>query len=65
MDKPFLLMVAGPNGSGKTTLTQWLRERGIELGDYINPDDIARELDGADDARAAGAQVSADRRREE
>lgn len=57
-------MVAGPNGSGKTTLTQWLRERGVEFGEYINPDDIARELDGSEIARAAEAQAIADRRRE-
>jgi predicted ABC-type ATPase len=37
-------MVAGPNGSGKTTLTRWLQRRGVEFGEYINPDDIARTL---------------------
>lgn len=37
-------MVAGPNGAGKTTLTKWLREQGVDFGEYINPDDIAREL---------------------
>src|ERR1700692_325435 len=57
-------MVAGPNASGKTTLTRWLRERRVEFGEYINPDDIARELDGSEIARAAEAQAIADRRRE-
>jgi predicted ABC-type ATPase len=63
LDQPFLLMVAGPNGSGKTTLTRMLVERGVELGEYINPDDIARDLSGSDFERAARAQVIADRRR--
>jgi predicted ABC-type ATPase len=56
-------MVAGPNGSGKTTLTRLLVERRIELGEYINPDDIARELAGSDLERAVQAQVIADERR--
>ena len=56
--------MAGPNGSGKTTLIQRLRERGVGLGEYINPDDIAGELEGLYDARVAEAQSIADRRRE-
>ena len=40
-------MIAGPNGAGKSTLTRLLRERGIEFGEYINPDDIAMELTGS------------------
>jgi predicted ABC-type ATPase len=36
-----MTMVAGPNGSGKTTLTRHLAARGIDLGIYINADDIA------------------------
>jgi predicted ABC-type ATPase len=64
LDEPFLLMVAGPNGAGKTTLVNLLRAQGIDLGEYINPDDIARELTGAYDARVRQAQGIADRRRE-
>jgi predicted ABC-type ATPase len=64
LDAPFLLIVAGPNGSGKTTLTRLLRERGIDFGEYINPDDIALELRGSDEARVAEAQREADRRRD-
>ena len=64
MDQPFLLMVAGPNGAGKTTLTEFLRRQEIDFGEYINPDDIARDLEGSYDARVAEAQVIADRRRE-
>jgi predicted ABC-type ATPase len=58
-------MIAGPNGAGKTTLTKLLRQRGIDFGEYINPDDIARELEGPYDIRVAKAQIIADRRREE
>lgn len=64
MADPFLLIVAGPNGAGKTTLVQTLRQNGVEFGEYINPDDIARELQGSYDDRVRQAQVIADRRRE-
>jgi predicted ABC-type ATPase len=57
-------MVAGPNGAGKTTLVRTLRQTGVEFGEYINPDDIARELPGSYDDRVRQAQVIADRRRE-
>ncbi|WP_261849223.1 zeta toxin family protein [Pectobacterium araliae] len=39
-------LVAGPNGSGKTTLTKELRETyAVPLGQYLNPDDIAKHID--------------------
>jgi predicted ABC-type ATPase len=57
MDQPFMLMIAGPNGSGKTTLTRWLRERDVDFGEYINPDDIAEELSGSYDQRTTQAQA--------
>lgn len=42
---PRLRLIAGPNGSGKTTLTRQLREHfTIPLGQYLNPDDIARHI---------------------
>ena len=63
MDNPFLLMIAGPNGAGKTTLVQGLRRQGTEFGEYINPDDIADELDGTYDERVKQAQTIADSRR--
>jgi predicted ABC-type ATPase len=62
---PFLLMVAGPNGAGKTTLVRTIRQMGVEFGEYINPDDIATELQGSYDERVRQAQAIADRRREE
>jgi predicted ABC-type ATPase len=64
LDKPFLAMVAGPNGSGKTTLTRLLRARGVQFGEYINPDDIADSLIGTYSARVARAQAVADRHRD-
>jgi len=64
LQQPFLLMIAGPNGSGKTTLIRKLRERAIDFGEYINPDDIANEIEGTYEARVAQAQIIADRRRE-
>jgi predicted ABC-type ATPase len=57
-------MVAGPNGAGKTTLIRWLRQYGVDFGEYINPDDIADELEGAYDDRVRQAQRIADRRRD-
>jgi predicted ABC-type ATPase len=57
-------MIAGPNGAGKTTLTRWLRESGVEFSEYVNPDDIARELEGPYGTRVAQAQIIADQRRD-
>lgn len=53
-------MVAGPNGSGKTTLTRMLMAAGVDLGIYVNPDDIAANLEGAYDERVREAQRVAD-----
>jgi predicted ABC-type ATPase len=39
-------MIAGPNGSGKSTLTRELVARGVELGRYINADEIDASLPG-------------------
>jgi len=62
---PFVVMIAGPNGSGKTTLTNYIRRQGIDLGQYINPDDIARDLEGSYDVRVRRAQQVADEKRDE
>ncbi|HEY0302355.1 MAG TPA: zeta toxin family protein [Rhizomicrobium sp.] len=64
-DGPVLLIVAGPNGSGKTTLTRQLRADQVDLGEYINPDDIAAALNGEYEARVAEAQRMADARRQD
>lgn len=63
-DRPFLLVVGGPNGSGKSTLTKSLLDAGIELGIYINPDDIAETLDLPEPQRSAQAQSIADFKRD-
>lgn len=49
-------MIAGPNGSGKTTLTDQLRADGVDLGRYINPDEIAKTLVGSYGGRVREAQ---------
>lgn len=41
---PRLRLIAGPNGSGKTTLIRTLVSNNIPVGQYINPDDIARHI---------------------
>lgn len=56
-------MIAGPNGSGKSTLTNQLIQDGVDLGEYINPDEIAATLTGDLAARSTAAQRIADERR--
>jgi predicted ABC-type ATPase len=63
--RPILIVIAGPNGSGKTSLTRFLEQQGYDFGDYINPDDIARDLTGTYEERVRRAQVLADERRKE
>ena len=47
MENPKLLIVAGPNGSGKTSVThKILKHEWIEGCEYINPDNIARDIFG-------------------
>jgi predicted ABC-type ATPase len=59
-------MIAGPNGSGKSTLTRELVARGVELGRYINADEIDASLPGpADEERSRRAQALADAARRE
>jgi predicted ABC-type ATPase len=46
MDQPKLRIIAGPNGSGKTTFLQDVKKNGyFYLHNYINADDIQKELD--------------------
>ncbi|WBG64175.1 zeta toxin family protein [Pseudomonas citronellolis] len=55
MDKPRLIVFAGPNGSGKTSITEQLREhQWLEGCVFINPDEIAeREFGGWNSDEAA------------
>jgi predicted ABC-type ATPase len=47
IDKPKLLIIAGPNGSGKTSVTSKILEhQWIEDCVYINPDNIAQDIFG-------------------
>jgi predicted ABC-type ATPase len=57
--RAIVTMIAGPNGSGKSTLIAQLRQAGIDFGEYLNADDIARTLTGepADVALRAQIQV--------
>jgi predicted ABC-type ATPase len=38
--------VAGPNGAGKSTFTEEILTKHVNLGVYINPDEIAKTLIG-------------------
>lgn len=42
---PRIRLIAGPNGAGKTTLMKTLVKNQVPVGQYINPDDIARHID--------------------
>lgn len=47
MKKPLLIVIAGPNGAGKTSITKKiLQHEWIEACEYINPDDIAKDVFG-------------------
>jgi len=47
LERPKLLIVAGPNGSGKTSVTgKILKHEWIEGCEYINPDNIAHDIFG-------------------
>lgn len=50
--KPRLIIIAGPNGSGKTSVTsEILLDKWAQGCDYINPDNIARDVFGDWNAR--------------
>lgn len=45
--QPVLIVIAGPNGSGKTSLTsKILKHEWMEDSEYINPDNVARDIFG-------------------
>lgn len=45
--RPVLIVIAGPNGSGKTSVTsKILRHDWLEDSEYINPDNVARDVFG-------------------
>ncbi len=53
MPKKELWIIAGANGSGKTTLTQFYQTRFKKELLFINPDDIAKEIDDSYDGKDA------------
>lgn len=65
MTKPKVILIAGPNGSGKSTLTNMFMEKGMDFGEYVNPDEIAKEIGGDYDAAVREAQRIAESRRNE
>lgn len=65
MTKPRVILIAGPNGSGKSTLTNFFMEKGMDFGEYVNPDEIAKELGGDYDKAVREAQRLAESRRSE
>jgi predicted ABC-type ATPase len=61
-----LRLVAGPNGAGKSTFTEYILREHVNLGIYVNPDEIAKALTGGDElSRAREAQQRAVQQREE
>lgn len=45
--RPVLIVIAGPNGSGKTSVTsKILHHDWLEDSEYINPDNVARDIFG-------------------
>jgi len=60
-----LRLVAGPNGAGKSTFTEEVLKRHVNLGVYINPDEIAKTLTGDELFRAKQAQQIAIQQREQ
>lgn len=59
VERPRLLVVAGPNGSGKTSVTeQGLRHEWFRDCLYINPDNLARDRFGDWNSPAATLQAA-------
>ena len=57
---PRLRLIAGPNGSGKTTLIRTLVTNKIPVGQYINPDDIARHISLTESLVKTGKMLKSD-----
>lgn len=56
--KPLMVVIAGANGSGKTSITEsLLRHQWLAGCEYINPDNIARDVFG--DWNSKEASISA------
>ena len=55
LERPRYTVLGGPNGAGKSTSFARLTEWGYRSGAFLNPDEIAKGLDGPEPARAAVA----------
>ncbi len=65
MSTPRLRLVAGPNGAGKSTFTENILKKQVNLGVYVNPDEIAKTREGDELSRAKEAQRLAIQQREQ
>ena len=54
-ESPRYTILGGPNGAGKSTTFTRLTEWGYRSGAFLNPDEIAKELDGPEPVRAVAA----------
>ena len=55
LERPRYTILGGPNGAGKSTTFARLTEWGYRSGAFLNPDEIAKGLDGLEAARAVAA----------
>src|SRR5260370_16501308 len=53
MDAPNLILLAGPNGAGKTTAARDLLGGTLHVYDFVNADEIAKDLAGDNPERGA------------
>jgi len=53
MDAPNLILLAGPNGAGKTTAARDLLGGTLHVYDFVNADEIAKDLAGDNPERVA------------
>lgn len=44
--RPVLIVIAGPNGSVNTSVTSKILHEWLEDSEYINPDNVARDMFG-------------------
>ena len=57
--QPVLIVIAGPNGSGKTSVTtKILHHAWLEDSEYINPDNVARDIFGDWNSKEAVLQAA-------
>ena len=54
-ESPRYTILGGPNGAGKSTTFTRLTEWGYRSGAFLNPDEIAKGLDGPEPVRAVAA----------